>query len=72
LTADGKAVYGLWSAVVIFRGSFTMNQNIRIIAMDKIVEIENVGAKPLVSAIQPPMSGAMMVAGAVSVCASPM
>ena len=40
--------------------------------VDKIVEMAKVGMNPVVSAIQPPISGAMIAAGAVSVCERPM
>jgi hypothetical protein len=49
-----------------------MNNKIASITTDNVVEMENVGMNPNESAIQPPMSGAMIVAGAVRVCARPM
>ena len=42
-----------------------------IIMTDNIPENAKVTTKPCVAAIQPPISGAMIVAGAVSVCARP-
>src|SRR5215208_8357465 len=54
------------------RGSLTRNTRIAIITMDRIVDNAKVETNPRVSAIQPPMSGAMIVAGAVSVCVRPM
>ena len=42
-----------------------------IITKDRTMEMLNVGMNPAESAIQPPTMGAMIVAGAVNVCESP-
>jgi hypothetical protein len=47
------------------RGSLTRKNKIATITIDRIVDSAKVQVKPLVSAIHPPMRGAMIVAGAV-------
>jgi hypothetical protein len=54
------------------RGSFTRKIRMDIIATDRRADHPKVETKPCVSAIQPPMRGAMIVAGAVRVWARPM
>ncbi len=67
ICGQSSMVYG-WCDL----GSFTKKINMPIITMESTIEIENVGMNPVESTIQPPRRGAMMVAGAVSVCESPM
>jgi hypothetical protein len=49
-----------------------MNIRIPITTNERAIDIEKVGRKPAVSAIQPPNKGARMVAGAFNVWESPM